>query len=551
MLTPLQLCVMVPIGDYAMLTYYILAPLLIAVFLFIAASSNMARILAIISQSLLLAASVYLVIITREPEIFDFIGNYVGWGGISLRADSTSADFVMLTAFIFLAVSIYTYSTNQDKRLYWFLMFVLEAALIGFFLSGDLFNIFVLVEVSTLAVVLLTMFDRKKRNMYHGMVFLMANVVAVQFYLVGLLFIYRQAGVMDILRVTEILAGSDPADLVLPYALIMTSIAFKCALIPFFSWSPKVRLYPGAPTGVAAILSGLQIKSALYLFLQFQAIFRPIAAEDFFLIVGIVAGLFGAFMAICQSDIRMILAYHTISQIGLIIVGVSLGNPYSHIGGLYHIFGHAIFKTALFLSTGIIIPAYGTADIYKIRGVFKRMPIAGAATAFAVLGITGAPFFIGSVSKYFITYNVSPLITVVTALISLGTIISFVKFSSIFFGDSNLVGSAPKADKCRTIPVAVLGIFCLAGGIFGTRAIYVLFLHEVTVVLSSYAQKSLIFLVSAGAGYLIYNYTVKKSRALKRIGGMNLGFKTVCVGFGVFFAAILAWIWALSGLYVV
>jgi len=522
-----------------MLTFFVITPIIIATFLFIASSNKAVRVLSIVFQSALFAASAYLVLQTRETEIVTFVGTYDDVLGIILRANTLSAVFVMLTTLIFLAVAVYTFNDARDKRSFWFLLFLMESSFIGLFLTGDLFNIFVLIEVSTLVIVILTMYDRQRRNMFYGKVFLMANIVAVQFYLLGLGYIYRLTGALDMVRVAELLADIPPESQLLPYVLIMTTLAFKCTLIPFFSWTPKVRLYPGSPTAVAAILSGLQIKSALYLFLRFQDIFGAISSAEFFLIVGIITGLFGAVMAISQTDVKLILAYHTVSQIGLIIIGVSAGHLYSHIGGLYHIISHAMFKTTLFLSTGIICQSYGTSDVYKIRGVMRSMPLAGAATGMAVLGIAGAPFFIGSISKYFIAYDVPLYLNAATIAISLGTIVSFIKFSSMFMGKPEAKGGISKAPRSRSIPVVALGAACLLGGIFGTQIIYFLFRYEVQVVFTSYVQKSLIFAGSCIAGYFIYKHLVKGNGWLVKFGAMKFGFKTICASIGAFFAAML------------
>ena len=525
-----------------MLTPYVVTPVFIAAFLFVAAGNKAVRILAILFQSILFAASFYLVMATRYGAVETVIGGYESVLGIVLRACTLSSVFVLLTTFIFLAASIYTLTEQQDKRSFWFLLFLLESALIGLFLTGDLFNAFVLVEVSTLVIVILTMYDRKKRNMFSGKVFLMTNIVAIQFYLLGIGYIYRLTGVLDIIRVTETLARLSPESLTLPYVLIMTAIAFKCLLIPFFSWSPKVNIYPNAPTAVAAILSALQIKAAVYLFLQFQDIFQPIAAMEFFLVIGVIVGLFGAFMAICQTNIMMILAYHTVSQVGLIIIGASSGSFHSYLGSLYHIISHAMFKTTLFLCAGNFILTYGTSDIYKIRGVMKRMPLVGTAAAAAVLGITGAPFFIGSISKYFIAYDPPLWLEISLILISLGTIISFIKFSTAFFGTADLDDDAPSLEVRRVVPVLIMGAICFLGGIFGPQLIYFLFRYEITVDAWGYFRKSLIFAASVGTGLATYKYIVSGNTTLKRIGSINFSFKTVCASMGVFFAVLLVYV---------
>ena len=350
-------------------------------------------------------------------------------------------------------------------------------------------------------------------------------------------------GVFDIYAVGHALTAVPQADLVIPYALIMTGIAFKCSIIPIFGFLPKVRLYPKAPSAVATILSGVQIKTMVYMFIRLQEMFGDFSSHNFFLAVGIAASLTGVIMAICQTDIKMILAYHTMSQVGLIIIGLSAGNEYSMIGGLYHIVSHATFKSALFLSAGIIAHSYGTRDVYKIRGVLRRMPVVGVVTLFAVLGIIGAPFFIGSISKYFIAADVPLWLNITTIIISLGTIISFIKYAGVLFGkDSGLEGPAVKPDIWRVVPSVVLGAFCLVGGVFGGTLARYLFATTATIDAWGYFEKSLIFFASLGAGLLIYKYIVYGNATLKRIGKLNLGFRSVCAAMAAFFGLIVVFV---------
>ncbi|MCL2574272.1 MAG: proton-conducting membrane transporter [Defluviitaleaceae bacterium] len=528
-----------------MLTYFVIIPVLIAVFLFVFASNKGARVLAILFQAVFVALSLYLLWETRGEEITVVIGDYYGVMGIILRAYTTSAVFMVLCGIVFLAVAIYSFN-QSDSRTFWFLLFILQSALVGLFLTRDLFNIFVLVEVSTVIVIILLMYDKKNRNMLSGLVFLMLNIVAMLLYLFGIGYIYMLTGVFDIQRAGELLAYVDYSDKMIPYALIMTGIAFKCSIIPIFSFLPKVKLYPKAPSAVAAILSGVQIKTMVYMFLRMQDMFGDFSSHNFFLAVGIVASLAGVIMAICQTDVKMILAYHTMSQVGLIIIGLSANNEYAMLGGLYHILSHATFKSALFLSIGIIVHSYGTRDVYKIRGVLRRMPIVGMVTLFAVLGITGAPFFIGSISKYFIAADVPFWLNATVIVISLGTIISFIKYAGILFGkDLGAEGDAVKPDIWRIVPSAALGIFCLVGGIFGGHIINFLFpLYDSPASIDTwgYIEKSLIFLGSAVVGFLIYKYIVYGNNTLKRIGRLNIGFRSACAAMGAFFGLIVIFV---------
>ncbi|MCL1993603.1 MAG: hypothetical protein FWG66_11730 [Spirochaetes bacterium] len=517
-----------------MLTIFVVVPVFIAVFLFVFSKNEGAKSIAIVFQSIFTIATFWLVLITRETSIVTPVGGYDGVLGILLYAYDVSATFVFLTALLFSAISIYSFR-QANQRLFWCLLFLLEGSLVGLFLTRDLFNIFVMVEVSTVLVIILMMYNRDRRNMFTGMVYLMVNIVAMQLYLLGLAYIYLIGGGFDIFHLEGVLANVDQANLVLPYALVMTGLAFKAGIIPFISVVPKARLYPGAPTGVVAILSGIQVKTAVYVFMRLQTMFGDTAHYNFFLIIGIATGLTGVIMAIAQTDAKMVLAYHTVSQVGLITIGLSALDNYAMIGGLYHIVAHGTFKSTLFLTAGILRHSYGTLDVYAIRGVLKRMPLVGLAMGFAILGIMGAPFFIGSISKYYLGYTVDPWIAWSINIISLGTIISFIKYGSMLFGeDSGLKGQFPQADIWRSAPSLLMGGLCLAGGLFGAQFINFLFSStiaadnlSITVAPWTSPDKLLTFFGSVVVGLFIYKYVVKGNKALKKLGEMDIGFKPI------------------------
>ncbi|MCL2579410.1 MAG: proton-conducting membrane transporter [Oscillospiraceae bacterium] len=521
-----------------MLAYFVIIPVLIAVFLYLFSSAKSGRILAILIQAALVAFSYYLFSLSRVEEIVTVIGIYDGDLGIVLMSDNLSSSFILLTSFIFLITSIYSFHEN-NKRLFWFLLFLWEGLLIGIFLTRDFFNIFVLMEVLAIVVVILIMFNRENRNLYDGIIYLMANLVAIQFYLFGVGYVYMITGTLDMYLAAQYIAQFDRSALILPYALIMTGIAFKCALLPLFSWLPKAHGTPSAPSSVSAILSGLHIKSSVYLFLRIQQVFQDISAREFFLVIGIATGIVGFIMALSQKDLKLILAYHTISQVGLIMAALNIGDFYSHIGGLYHIFNHALFKSCLFLSAGVIAEIYKTREVYKIRGVFKEAPIIGLATILAVFGITGAPLFNGSISKYFIATNTNWLLNAILIFMSLGTIISFIKYSSILWGKSSAGETSITIDKCRQLTTLILGLFCFFGGIFGAQFIEFLFNVQVSMNFIGYLEKVLVFAISLTVGYLIYTHFIKTSSLLGRICKARLNFRGMCASMGIFFMAIL------------
>jgi len=522
-----------------MLTFFVIIPVLIAVFLFVFSSVKAARIIAIGFQTALTAFAFYLLLLSRGAEVITLVGDYAGVLGIILRADSLAAAFVFLTAFIFLVIAVYTLHEN-NSRLFWFLLFILEGALIGLFLTRDFFNTFVLVEVSTVVVVILLMYDRERRNMAAGMKFLMVNIVVMQLYLFGLGYLYMLTGALDMDAVAHAAGQIDRPALALPYALIMTSIAAKCSLLPLLTWLPKVNAMPGARSPIAAIMSGLHAKSGVYLFMRFQAVFDDMAAE-FFLVIGILTAIAGILLALAQTDMRLILAYSTVAQIGLIITGLTIGYDYSYKGALFHIVNHAVCKAALFLGAGMIARLYKTRNITQIRGLYRADRTVAIATALAIFGIMGVPLWGGSISKYLLSSGAEGALEWVIILINLGTILVFVRYAAIFFGRPPKGIVKPPADWCKSGVILGLGGLCLVLGLFGEQAIAFLFNYQVHVEALSYLQKAGIFLLSLGAGVLIYRCFLVKGTfpgALK-LRRLDLRFSGLCVSIGVFFALLL------------
>ena len=525
-----------------MLTYFVLAPIVIAVFLYLFSSNKASRIIAIVLQAIFTGFSLYLLMLTRYGDVVTYVGYYQSLLGIALRADMIAAAFVLLTSFLFLVVAIYSLH-EENSKLFWLLMFIWEGLLIGIFLSRDFFNVFVLAEVATVVVAILIMYDKGKRSMFDGLVFLMANTVGIQFYLFGLGYVYMLTGVLDMEAAAAVIATLDRDVLILPYALMMTSLAFKAAIIPLYSWMPKVQGIPRAPAAVAALLSGLHVKAAIFLFIRFQEIFGPVASTDLFLVVGLVTAIVGVIMAVSQTDMRLLLAYSSTAQVGLIVAGLSLGDSYSHAGSLYHMINHALFKVSLFLIAGVLEGMYGTRDMRKINGIFKKDKFIGAAIVLAILGITGAPLFNGNVSKYLLMSGADWVVSSVIIIINLGTILVSIRFAAMLFGkpDASYIGK--KTDKSSDVAVYILGALCFVGGIFGEQAMDFLFGVQFQMSMSGFIEKVLILSGTWVVGLLVYHYVLrgnKNSKLFGRVRAIDINFRGICCSIGVFFVVILA-----------
>jgi multicomponent Na+:H+ antiporter subunit D len=471
---------------------------------------------------------IFLLVKNGGPIVLNF-GGYTDGLALSLYADSISIFMVLMTAVFYVAFLLYTVNEDYAEPRFYFLFLVLEAMMAGLFLSSDLFNIFVFLEVSTVVVSILIMYNKDKQAIYDGMIYFFVNVIGTSFLLFGIGFLYRTFGLLDMRALTEAMSSLDsPRAIIIPLGLMMVTVSLKTAVTPLFSWLPKAHGTPSAPPVVSAVLSGLYIKSGVYLFIRFTNMFASVInLNQFFFWIGFLTALIGFVMALGQSDIKLILAYHTVSQVGLIMMGINMGTEIAFWGSVYHIFSHAIFKSTLFLTAGLIYEEYGTRNVYKIRGLFQRMPWVAAATAFAILGITGAPFFNGSISKYMIAHGTTDVwITAMLNLINLGTIMSFVKYATIFFGKNPKEGKV-KSDKYAVGASLLMGITSLLTGIFGENLTQFFFNYEVQVNVSEYIEKGLVYVLMIGIGILMYHRVIKHGGIIAKIGHLELTFNGI------------------------
>ena len=528
------------------LYFMILAPIIIGVMTYLITRKYHSKIL-IVFQCLLVLSSFYLFYTIKSSG--PVLVNLGGWDdgiAITLISDKLSSVLLIMLTSIYLILILFGRKKSYFNSQFGLLIMTLQGLLMGLFLSTDLFNLFVFLEVSTVVVSILIMFKKEKRAIYDAMIYLLVNVVGATFFLFGIGFIYKTFGILDIRYIGAAMESLEsPKAMFLPYALIMTTLSLKTALMPLFSWLPKAHGTPSAPCVVSAILSGLYIKSGLYLFLRVREMFAPaIQLDTLFLIIGFCTAVIGAYFAIMQTDIKLILAYSTVSQIGLIMMGIHLNEPTAYWGSIYHIFNHAIFKSTLFLGAGIIIDEYGTRDIREIHSISKRLPTVTFAMILAVLGITGAPFFNGSISKYLMSYGADAfIIQVALTLTNLGTILCYLRFCSIMPSR----GETPKNLLSKSISgqgvLFFMGFVCLITGLMGQQIIEFFFGYSATIDPVSYIEKAVAYFMLILLGITFYYITTKKLKfhllLSKKFKQIELGFNGICTAICIYFLILL------------
>lgn len=502
------------------------------------------KILYILLQFCLLAGSIHnFIYVKYNGTVVQTMGGWSGYSGISLRADILSSVLLMLTSFLFFAMVMFNYRKMYSDKMFLFMFLLLQSLLSGVFLSNDLFNIYVLIEVSTIIVSILIMFKRDSQSIYDGMIYLFANIVAMLFFVFGIGFMYKIFGVLDMSGIKErMYLIEDPKTLILPFSLLITAVSLKAAVLPMFSWLPKAHATPSAPSVVSAILSGLYVKTGIYLFLRIQEMFAGmIDTSQFFMFLGFLTGVIGFILALSQTDIKLILAYSTISQIGLIMLGLNFPNHSSYWGSVYYIINHAFFKSVLFLTAGIIIEQYKTRNINEITGVFRKMPMVAISSIIAILGITGAPFFNGSISKYLIQTGASGNIAEYGILfINLGTMTTFMRYSSIMWG--KLKGEKYSVDIYRLSVITVLALGCFAGGVFGQGFIEILFNQKVAFDFTEYTQKTFIYFANLIISLIVFKKLKASDKLFNRVREFELSFNGICFSITAFFCAALCYL---------
>ncbi len=478
-------------------------------------------------------------------EKYEVIGGYEAGIGIALRADRFGSLLVLLCIFIFTCLLIYNYHKHYMTHLFMFLFLALQGLINGIFLSNDLFNIYVLVEVSTIVVSILIIFKKDAKSIYDGILYFLTNLASMTLFFLGIGFVYRVFGTLDIILIKERIAlVEDPTILILPYVFMMTAVSLKSAVMPLFSWLPKAHGTASAPSIISATLSGLYVKGGIYLFIRVSDMFADVFdIRVLFMFLGFTTAIAGFVFALSQTDIKLILAYHTISQVGLILFGLSIDSVYSYHGAIYHIFNHAVFKTTLFLTAGMIIEEYGTRDLREVRGLFQRMPYVAIAMIIAIFGITGAPLFNGSVSKYMIQKGAGHSLPyeIAFTIINLGTIMSFVKYSTMLFGRHT---ERFKIRWNQKFAILTLAGICFLGGVFGPVMMSYMFDIHIVISMDDYLHKLVIYGGQLAFGILFYHFlyhriglfrTIREIElSLNQIVGSMFLFLSIFVGYMVY-----------------
>lgn len=514
--------------------YLVIVPILAAILIYLFKPKNM-KYVAFIAQLLItVLAILYYNEFSGNFEASMFV--FGGWDeriGISLSNDPISMSFVFLTLFSWWMVMIYLFEKGKMNHTFLFFFMFLEGVFFGLLQTNDLFNMFVFLELTTILVTILIAFKKAGDSFRAALYYILLNTAGVLAFLIGVIFIYNVFGTINIRVVAELMPlYSDEVIVKFAYVLLMSGIAVKSALFPVFTWLPKA--HGVAQSAISALLSGLIVKGGLYLFIRVNEMYAGANynSETFFFVVGALTALVGVMFALSQKDMKQVLAYHTVSQIGIMMMGLSSSESQVFYGGLLHIFNHALFKSLLFLGAGIIIKVYRTKKLSEIRGVARTMPWVSVFMIIGMLSITGAPLFNGFISKSIIKYGIgdSGIKYWILFIVNIGTATSFVKMSQIFFGPKSL--SYPMQKKTQNFALMAFGFMCVILGNFYIPINQGFFGIDLSYIHIFEFAKFFDYLLTLSIAFVFYKFFISKDyRPVPDIRNFKMSFETANILF--------------------
>ena len=484
---------MTSVMNYQHFPVYSVMVLFLGAFLIVMFGRNKTfrNIIAFLAVSISLACMIYLVRpVMLEGEIISYwMGNRSMAGGyaigIALEVDALSLFFGLLisTAVFVSCVYSFKYMSHDDNvPQYYTLFLMLAGGVMGLVLSGDIFNMFIMVEILTFAAVALTAF----RNTAHGALeaafkYLVVGCIGSTCILVGTIMLYAQVHTLNFAQLSALIPGNLNNSTKLAFALLFVGFSTKAFIVPFHPLAADA--HGAAPASISVLISGVLTKSGIYgiirlTYFLFQSM--GLGAMQFLLVfVGSVSMFVCVTMALAQHDFKRLLAFHSISQIGYVLTAAGLSTALGMSAGLFHAMNHTMFKGLLFLAAGAVLHQTGTTDLNRLGGLSRKMPHTTVLFLIGAASISGVPPFNGFASKWMIyqaaymkaveSGNIGFLLVTVIALItSVLTLASFVKVTqSVFFGQL-----PAEFENVKEVPFGMrlaMGLFaaiCTLSGLF-------------------------------------------------------------------------------------
>jgi multicomponent Na+:H+ antiporter subunit D len=343
-------------------------------------------------------------------------GNWAPPLGIAYNIDALNMLVLLIVAgmgglsLIYGLPSVQKEIAPKDQAPFFATYMLCLAGLMGVAITGDAFNVFVFLEISSISTYILVAMGgtKDRRALTASFNYLILGTIGATFFVIGLGLIYMATGTLNMADIATQLHGrGDDRVVRAAFAFIIIGLGLKTAMFPLHTWLPGAYAY--SPTVVGTFLASTATKVAFYAMVRFIfAVFSAGEPFDGALLDLVLAPMAVAAMIICsvqalyQTDIRKLLAYSSVAQLGYMLLGLSIGTTAGLSAGLLHMFNHALMKGALFMAVGIFALTYGVRKVQDLAGLGKTMPITAAAFTVSGLSLIGMPLFAGFWGKFFL-----------------------------------------------------------------------------------------------------------------------------------------------------
>jgi len=334
--------------------------------------------------------------------------------GIEYRVDMAGALMILIIAAIGAIVMPYAWRSIQHEMLrkqvslFYTCYLLCLTGLLGIVVTGDVFNLFVFLEISSLSSYVLISLGSTRRALTAAYQYLVMGTIGATFILIGVGFLYMMTGTLNMMDLSQRLPEvADTRTIRVAFAFVTVGVSIKLALFPLHLWLPNA--YTFAPSAVSAFIAATATKVGVYVLLRFfftvfgiRFSFDAMHVGEILMLLAVAAILVASLVAVFQDNVKRMLAYSSVAQIGYIILGISLASVDGVSAGMLHLFNHAVIKGALFLAMGCIFLRLGSVELRDMHGLARQMPWTMAAFVVGGLSLVGIPLTAGFISKWYL-----------------------------------------------------------------------------------------------------------------------------------------------------
>ena len=427
----------------------------------------------VVVTALGLAVAVSLGILQRvinEGVISYFVG---GWSkpvgiGIELRIDTINALVLLTITTVGLLTAIFSFRRVQEDKtektpLFYVLYLLLVMGLSGMVITGDAFNLYVLLEVSSLTSYALIAMGKSRRAAVGAFNYIIMGTIGASFYLLGVGYLYLRTGTLNMVEIHHAIQALDgpSSAITVAFVMIIVGLMIKMAFFPLFGWLPNAYSY--CPSSTSCVVAPLMTKVGVYVMVRMMLtvfgaewVFENLQYSQWMVGLAVIAILAGSVMALAQTELKKMFCYIIVAEVGYMVGGAWLANHWGMVGAIYHIMSDAFMTLCMFLAAGIFLKQAGVVRIDQLDGMFRKMPLTMAGFVVGALAMIGIPPTCGFFSKLYLIrggMESGHWAYVIALLISslINAVLFFRIFEIAYFGKKPAEGHGHHADhseKC-------------------------------------------------------------------------------------------------------